>query len=241
MPPASDAPPAAPDGTTLYFARHGETDYNRDDVMQGRGVDLSLNATGRAQAAALADRLADVPFDVVFTSPLRRATETAAVLAAPHAPIDVHELPDLEEMSWGVYEGTGPSPERRRALRSLKTAWRDGDAFDTPIEGGESILEVQARALRAVRRILEDAAGRTALVVTHGRYLRVLLASILPGYGLHRMHEMHHSNTGLYRVVSAGGAFRADVRNSTTHLDDASPETPPSPAPASARPAPAGG
>ncbi len=240
MPPASDAPPAAPDGTTLYFVRHGETDYNRDDVMQGRGVDMPLNATGRAQAEALAGRLAGVPFDIVFTSPLRRATETTAVLAAPHAPIGVHTLPDLEEMSWGVYEGTGPSPERRRALRSLKTAWRDGDGFDTPIEGGESILDVQARVLRAMRRIVEHAAGQTALVVTHGRYLRVLLASILHGHGLHRMHEMHHSNTGLYRVVSTDGVFRADVRNSTAHLGDAPPEPPLSP-PAPARPAPAGG
>jgi probable phosphoglycerate mutase len=219
---ASSAPPAfdvSSYGTTLYLVRHGETDYNRDHVMQGRGVDTDLNATGRAQAEALAERLADVPFDAAYASPLRRTRQTLDILARPHASLDTHFLPDLEEMGWGVYEGTPKSPERDAAMKALKEGWRAG-AFDTRPDGGESILDVQRRALRAVQHVLTHDAGRTVLVVTHGRYLRVLLASLLPGYGLTRMHAVEHSNTGVNVVEHRRDGFVARLLNCTDHLAD---------------------
>jgi probable phosphoglycerate mutase len=58
-------------------------------------------------------------------------------------------------------------------------------------------------------------------VVTHGRYLRVLLASVLDGYGLEQMHELGHANTCVNRLVHAGDSFRAELLNCTAHLDDA--------------------
>lgn len=209
--------PSAQCSTALYFVRHGETEYNRRNIVQGGGIDSEINATGRQQAKALANRLADVPFDVMYASTLRRAKQTADILARPHEPISKTYLQDLEEMSWGVFEGESPSPERDEAMETVKTAWREG-AFDRQIEDGESILEVQRRVLRAMSHILTRDLGRTVLVVTHGRYLRVLLATLLDDFGLEHMHQFDHSNTCVNRLVYCGDRFQADLLNCTAHL-----------------------
>ena len=206
--------------TSLYFVRHGETEYNRRGIVQGGGIDSTLNETGREQARVLASRFQDTRFDAVYSSTLRRAKQTADILATPHEPIRRTYLDDLQEMSWGIYEGAGPSSDRDDALGEIKKQWRKG-LFDQTVEGGESILDVQERALRAVDHLVSEESGGTVLVVTHGRYLRVLLASVLDGYGLEQMHELGHSNTCVNRLVHAGDSFRAELLNCTAHLEDA--------------------
>jgi probable phosphoglycerate mutase len=203
--------------TTLYLVRHGETEYNRQGIMQGGGIDSSLNETGRAQAGALARRLASVEVDALYASTLQRATQTADILARKHQPLSRTHLRDLEEMDWGVYEGNPPSEERDASVRALKSAWDDGQ-YDRAPEGGESIRAVQRRARRALRHILARENGRTALVVAHGRYLRVLLATLLDAYSLEHMSDLGHSNTCVNRVVWEDGRARADLLNCTAHL-----------------------
>ena len=210
--------------TTLYLVRHGETEHNRRNIIQGGGVDSELNAAGRAQAEALAQRLRSVSFDALYASTLRRARQTADILARPHEPLSRTHLHDLSEMDWGVFEGEPPSEERDALMKALKSKWRDG-AYDRAVEGGESIRDVQERAQRAVRHILTREVGRTVLVVTHGRYLRVLLATILDDYGLKHMQELGHSNTCVNRVVVEEGRTWADLQNCTAHLSSAEMST----------------
>ncbi len=204
--------------TTLYLVRHGETDYNRRDIVQGRGVDAVLNATGRTQAAAVARRLSDVRFDAIYTSTLRRAVETAEAIARAHQGVPFHHSTDLEEMDWGIYEGV-PSAQIRHDFEAITARWRQGD-FGFRIEGGESILDVQQRGQRAVGRILEHHPGQTVLAVTHGRFLRVLVATLLEGYGLARMHEIQHANTAVNALTWRAGRCEAGLLNCTAHLDD---------------------
>ncbi len=211
-------PDAGDPTTTLYLVRHGETDCNRHGIVQGRGVDSRLNDRGRRQAQCLARRLASVPFDAIYASTLRRARETAQAVAAHHEGVPLHVHADLCEMAWGVYEGV-PAEDVREALDAARAAWRDG-RFDRCVEGGESIRDVQRRALRAVRRIVAEHAGQTVLVVAHGRWLRVLLASILDEeYGLERMHAIRHANTCVNLVVHRTGCFDAQRLNCIAHLD----------------------
>lgn len=205
------------ESTTLYVTRHGETDYNRDHIMQGSGVNTSLNETGRAQAEALAERLSDARIDAVYASTLIRARETAKIVAAPHEPIPYAYLDDLKEISWGVYEGTQPTKERKVAMQSIKEKWRSGQV-DLPVEGGESPRQVERRARRAVDIIMEAHAGQHVLVVTHGRYMRIMLASLLYDHDLTQMPNVPHANTGLYVVRHHNGTFVADVTNSVSHL-----------------------
>ncbi|WP_263786490.1 histidine phosphatase family protein [Salinibacter grassmerensis] len=211
--------------TSLYLVRHGETEYNRRGIMQGGGIDSTLNATGREQARALARRFASADVDALYASTLRRATQTADILAADHEPLSRTHLRDLGEMDWGVYEGEAPSRERDASVDALKSAWRDG-AYDRGPEGGESIREVQGRARRALRHILAREAGGTALVVTHGRYLRVLLATLLDAYGLEHMPDLDHSNTCVNHVVYEEGRARAERLNCTAHLPGDSASVP---------------
>ena len=210
--------------TTLYLVRHGETEHNRRNIIQGGGVDSELNAAGRAQAEALARRLRSVSFDALYASTLQRARQTADILAQPHEPLSRTHLHDLSEMDWGVFEGEPPSEERDALMKALKSKWRDG-AYDRAVEGGESIRDVQERAQRAIRHILTREVGRTVLVVTHGRYLRVLLATILDDYGLKHMQELGHSNTCVNRVVVEEGRAWADLQNCTAHLSSAEMST----------------
>ncbi len=203
--------------TTLYLARHGETDYNRAPTMQPRRNDARLNRVGRAQASALANRLSETPLDAIYTSSLIRARETALAVAAFHPEASFEEMDDLQEMSWGIHDGTAPGADIEEAY----ARWRTGD-YDHAVEEGESILDVQVRALRAIERIVQREEGNAVLVVTHGRFLRVLLASILEEYGLGRMEDIAHANTGLYHLEFDGRRFEALRLNCTIHLTDAS-------------------
>lgn len=189
--------------------------------MQGSGVDSALNDTGLEQAHALRRRFSSLPVDVVYSSRLRRAQETADVLAEslPHA--ERRTLDDLREISWGVLEGDVPSPTRDAALDAVKAQWAEGN-YDARIDDGESILDVQNRAIRAARHIVDTHPGRTILAVTHGRYLRILLASICDGYTLNDMSTLGHDNTCVNRVLYRDGRFHADLLNCTTHLDPVS-------------------
>lgn len=209
--------------TTLYLVRHGETDPNRYRIMQGRGVDAPLNATGRQQAEAVARRFADMSLDAIYASGLRRAVETAQMAHRYHPKVPFAQNPDLDEMAWGIYEGTPPSPERDEALSDIYRRWDEGE-YGAAVEGGESIIDVQTRGVRAVRDIVEDHAGETVLVVTHGRMLRVLLASVLDGHSLDHMDDFDHSNTGVNGVVYQDGRFEPQLLNCTAHLDGTTDE-----------------
>jgi broad specificity phosphatase PhoE len=202
--------------TDLYFVRHGETEYNRRRIVQGRKIDSTLNDTGRRQAEALAERLASLDPVALYTSTLRRALQTTDRIAERHPGVPVYRTEDLEEMSWGVHEGDAPSD----ATDAIYGRWDRGE-FDYQIDGGESIRDVQERALRAVRRITSEHPGATVIVVAHGRLLRVLLASLLNEYGLERMSEIEHDNTGVNHLRCRADSYEACLLNCTAHLEKA--------------------
>lgn len=204
--------------TTFYFVRHGETEYNRLGIMQGRGVNMGLNETGRLQAQVLAERFVNVPLDAIYTSPLRRASETAEAVARYHPNVPLFRLADLEEMAWGELEGAEPTPQTRQALEAMYQQWEQGQ-YDVFAPGGESIYDVQRRAVRAMEEISRAHEGETVLIVAHGRFLRVLLATLLDTYGLDRMHEIHHANTAVYQLTYRAGTYTSEVLNCTAHLD----------------------
>lgn len=204
--------------THLFLVRHGETDFNLQGIVQGRGVNTELNGTGQSQAKALAARFAANPIDVIYSSPLTRAHQTAQSVAAACAIEHIATDSGLEEMSWGVFEGQSPSQELSKAFDEMKQRWHEGE-HDFGVEGGETLTQVQARGVAAVQRIVDSEFGKRVLVVAHGRFLRILLASLLKEYGIKRMEELSHTNTGVNYLVHSDGQFRAEYLNCTKHLD----------------------
>lgn len=144
----------------LMLARHGETEWSASGRHTGR-TDLPLTENGRRRAGALAGLLAGRSFQLVITSPLRRAVETCELAGLG----DRAELrDDLHEWDYGDYEGmTTPQIRKRRPDWSL---WRDG----TP--NGETAADVGARADRVITEV--RAADRDAIAFGHGHMLRVL-------------------------------------------------------------------
>ena len=99
-----------------YLVRHGETDWNLTERIQGQ-VDVPLNATGRRQVSHLAKRLTDLPLDAIYSSDLARTHETARIIAADRD-IAIATDPDLREFSFGEWEGlTAEEIEARRQAR----------------------------------------------------------------------------------------------------------------------------
>ena len=153
---------ADPGGHAVWLVRHGETEWARLGRHTGR-TDVPLTETGRAQAIALGVRLAGHPFDLVLTSPLSRAADTAALAGfGDRAIVD----PDLREWDYGAFEG--------RLTTEIRAEYPGWTIWRGPWPDGETIDQVAARADRVVARV--RAAQGDALVVAHGHLLRVLAA-----------------------------------------------------------------
>lgn len=181
-------------------------------------MDIPLNDEGRKQAVALAERAADLELDIVYSSTLLRAKETAQIVCDRCGQLPHTSLRDLEEMSWGVFEGRSRSPELQTTFRSMVAEWQSGN-YGFAVEGGESVLDVQMRSKRALDKILSRHEGQRVFIVAHGRTLRILLATLLKEFGLQRMEEIKHHNTGLNHLVYENSGFEAKYLNDISHLE----------------------
>jgi broad specificity phosphatase PhoE len=157
--------------STLYLIRHGETDWNRDRRIQGQS-DTPLNDLGREQARLLGQRLADVPFDLAYSSDLSRAIETAELILESR-PMPVTTDVGLRERAFGEWEG-GSAEEIARAYPERWAAWRSG-ARDVSPPGGETQVELERRVTLALDDIVAVNHGRTLLVVSHGGAIQATL------------------------------------------------------------------
>lgn len=198
----------------IYIIRHGETELNRRRIVQGRGVDASLNETGRAQGRAFYDYYGAVDFEVVLTSTLRRTHETVAPFLEKGVAWEQH--PEIDEISWGDSEGKPGTPESIAAYRAMVKAWQAGD-FDHRLPNAESAREMGERVQRFVDA-LRERPERAVLVCAHGRLMRALIC-VLEGCSLTEMENIHHANTGLYLVRQHETGFRIELRNDTRHLE----------------------
>jgi broad specificity phosphatase PhoE len=166
--------------TTLLLARHGETDWNREGRWQG-WADPPLNDTGRAQARRLADELRALAFDAVYSSDLRRAFETAEILAEPHG-VPIVADPGLREIDVGSWSGL--------TRAEIGERFPDGERPD-----GETHEEHGGRVRTSVMRIARRHLGGRILLVGHGGTIRSIhdVISDLPYHPVPNCHvlEVH--------------------------------------------------
>jgi len=153
--------------TTIVLARHAETDWNRDGRFQGH-ADPPLNDAGRAQAAALAAALAGDGIAAVYSSDLRRAAETAEIVAA-RLGLPVTRHAGLREIDVGSWSGLTRAQVERRFPEGF-ARWLQGEIG----HDGETREQLAARVHAAVLEIASAHAGQRILVVTHGGAIRAL-------------------------------------------------------------------
>lgn len=203
---------------TIYIIRHGETDFNRLGIVQGGGVDSSLNETGRRQAIAFFERYRDTGFEAVLTSTLQRTHQTMAPFLDLGLPWE--QFSELNEMNWGRHEGKESTSEMRAQYQEVLKAWKAG-RYDVRLDEGESAAELGGR-LRRFIDLLQQREEQTLLICSHGRAMRALVC-LLKEQELSRMDEYHHANTGLYLVHRQDGAFVFELENDVCHLASLNP------------------
>jgi probable phosphoglycerate mutase len=159
----------------LLLIRHGETLLSAEDRFAG-STDVELSAEGRAQAERLAERLAGENLAAIYSSPMKRTRETAAIIARPHRLVPVIH-PGLREIAHGRWESLRRSEVEERFAREY-ASW-EADPFTFAPEGGESGLGVMARALPVVREIVTRHTNEDAAVVSHKATLRLLICAFL--------------------------------------------------------------
>ncbi len=199
--------------TRILLARHGESLYNRDGIIQGQR-DVDLSETGLAQARRLAERLQDEDIDAIYCSDLQRARKTAEFVASYHDATP-QPLPALRERSWGELEDASRD-EFAQALDA-----HDGGRKTFAPGDAETFDDVWDRTLPALNRFRTDHRGETVVVVAHGGVNRTLLMAALgtdSGHG----HRIHQDNTGLNELVyDDRRGWQVRRVNDTHHLGDA--------------------
>lgn len=162
----------------IYLIRHGETDWNTKKLLQGM-TNIPLNENGREVARETAEGLKDVPFDVIYTSPLMRARETAEIIRGDRK-IPIIEDDRLKEISFGPFEGCCCSREGYNISDPEFIRFFKSPGTYIPPEGGESIAHLCARTTEFLQELMNKAEyqDKTVLVSGHGAVVKGLLSSL---------------------------------------------------------------
>ena len=168
----------------LYLVRHGQSKANAKHIMQGAQVDEPLTNKGRQQAKITRQKLSAVKFDRVFSSPLKRASETAAIITGSQATVTFDRR--LVEFDYGKWDGqrieqlVADYPEYFKDLTNFGNSWR--------ISGGETYQETQAR-LASFEKGLNVNSHENVLVVTHGMTIKLWTSFLLKSNSPERIAE----------------------------------------------------
>jgi alpha-ribazole phosphatase len=161
--------------TLIYLIRHGSVVGAETGRFIGH-LDVALSPLGERQMTALAERLAAVKVDAVYSSDLSRTRRSARIVAAPHGLITV-ETPALREFAMGLWEGLTAAEIRARDAAAF-TAWM-ADVAGYQFPEGESLAQLAARAWPAVERIVGAHPGGSVAIVAHGGTNRLILCRAL--------------------------------------------------------------
>lgn len=197
----------------LLLARHGATPNNLERRYTGQ-ADVPLSPLGQRQAEALAELLAGEPLDVIVSSDLVRAQQTAeAIVRRNDVPLQLD--PDLREVAMGEWEGLSHAEIAERYPDELARWQTEPEIFAPP--GGETVLQLRDRAVRAFDRWYAEYPTGTVLWVTHGGIIGVLLCHALRIELSHRW-QFRRDNTGLSELDVGADYAILMLLNETSHL-----------------------
>ena len=199
--------------TLLYLVRHGETDWNREDRWQGHH-DRPLSVVGRAQAAAAARRLLRERLTQIHASDLKRASETAQIIAGACA-LEVRAVRALREVDVGNWAGLTRSEAKARFPEGYARRRAGGTGW----EGGESYEEMGRRVGAYVKELLDAAPGSARIaLVCHSGVIRMLVVQAL-GLAVYDRSRIGGNDHGALSVLRArGGKWSLRLYNDACHL-----------------------
>lgn len=195
--------------TTLYITRHGETLWNVEGRFQGR-ENSELTERGIRQAESLSRVLDEEGIELILTSPLKRAFETARI-ARGGRDIPIIKLDSLLELGLGRWEGAFLRDLETKDPLNFDRYWND--PFNFTSEGGESFAELIGRMEGALTEIVTLVGDRKALVVTHGMSLMALL-HVVTGTDFHEVMKkpvLRQASITKVRAMQDGGAIRYET------------------------------
>jgi len=198
--------------TEIILARHGETEWNVEEVFRGR-IDIELNETGVRQAELLAQYLGGLNIDAVYSSPLRRALNTAEVIAHYHK-LEVKIAPGLIDFDFGKWQGLHLQEVKRR-YKKLYAQWLENPHL-VQMPDGESLDEVRERALTVVDEVVAKHKG-TIVLVSHRVVNKVLICALL---GLDNSHfwNIRQDTCGTTTFACENRRFILTKHNDTSYL-----------------------
>ena len=182
----------------VMLMRHGETDWNREGRVMGRNP-IELNERGRAQVEAAARFARTIKPDLIVTSPLVRARQSAELMSAGLGGVEIVEEAAISEVLYGRWEGM----VYHELIEDPYYAEYRKSPVEHPTPGGETIPQVQARGVEAVMRTLRDHAGRRIMFVSHGDIIRTVLCHFM-GLELGYFHRLRIDNASLSSIQVSG-------------------------------------
>ncbi len=199
--------------TEIYLIRHGQTDWNREEIFRGR-ADRPLNEAGGWEAAAIGRALANVTVDFIYSSPLIRAQETARPIASAHG-LKITPLAGIIDIDYGDWQGLSHE-QAKEQYPELYRKWRDHpERVEFP--GGESLSLVRERAMSAFKEVVAGHPGQSGVVVSHRVVNKVILCALL---GLDNSHfwEIKQDTAAINIIRCENKGTVIQVLNDTCHL-----------------------
>jgi len=201
--------------TRVLLVRHGRTSWNHAARYQGH-TDVALSEIGRKQAQLLAQRLAKEEIKAVYASDLRRALETAKILAEPHN-LAVETLPGLREINFGYWEGL-TFAEISEKYKDLAERWYSAPA-EVQIPGGETFFQLKERVYSTVLELVKKHNQETIVVVTHAGPIRALICALF-NIDLNYAFRIRQDNCALSIIEFYEGTGILCLLNDTSHLGE---------------------
>lgn len=200
--------------TRLILVRHGETEWNRVERFRGR-IDIELNETGHRQAQAVASRVGAWKPDAIYSSPLKRALQTAQPLAQACGR-EIKPLETITDIDYGAWGGH--SPEEVAAQHSdLYRTWLEAPHL-VQFPEGESLEQVRSRAWIAVEEVCAAHARETVVLVSHVVVNRALICAVL-GLDNSSLWKIGQDNGAISIVDAKEDEYRLVLLNDTCHLE----------------------
>ncbi|KYD09131.1 histidine phosphatase family protein [Heyndrickxia sporothermodurans] len=191
--------------TRIGFIRHGSTAWNKERRAQGNS-NIPLDEEGLLQARKLAERISQEKWDVIYSSDLSRARQTAEIIGEKLQHIPLHLDERLREVSGGQIEGTTES-ER---ISKWGSSWRE---LDLGIEKVDSVIK---RGRPLIEEIITKHHSKNILIVSHGGFIQCLLSDLVP----HLKQEQSLRNTSLTKILHKENGWECELFNCSIHLNE---------------------